>query len=297
MDPTQFAPGAGAPPSAAEPTLLDPNTGLGASEVGGTPIPEAVTPVAGATQPIAGMGAPDAAATPPSTPSTATQPAAPQFAPEQVAQWQQDAQRFAQVRQELQQLAQAQERQRQEAEAERLSQQRIDAIYATARNMEPEAGIEYIRQQEGVERARLRGEVQQIQQQSQQQLYQALQQASAPLYAQHLAKTNGLPAEYAERLAMLPPQQMDAYLPVLLQEYRNAQAIQTQLQQALAQIDQLRRSQQAGTMAAQGVQTGAGAGVSPVPGNPNGNVQPGSPDHLLSLPGVAALFGMRPAGG
>lgn len=286
MDRTSFAPDAGAPAFAADPNAQAAVTGMAASGMGGIPTPEAVTP------PIADMGAPDAAASPSSTTPVPPSPPTPQFTAEQVAQWQRESQQFAQLQQELRQFAADQQRAQAEANAQRESDERVASIYTQAANMEPEAGFAFVRQQTGLEMARLRGEVQRIQQQSQQQMYAAVAQVAAPLYAQELAKKHGLPAEYAERLAMLPPQQMDAFLPVLQREHQQNQQIQQQLQGALAQIDQLKRSQQAGALAGQGVQTGAGAGVSPVSANP-GNVSAGSRDHLLSLPGVAEAFGIR----
>lgn len=199
-------------------------------------------------------------------------------------------QQYEQAMGELRQLAAQAQQDQQEHQARTASQQRIDRIYQVAETMPPEDMARYIRQSEEQERAGLYGQIQQIRQQAQQREYQVAATFAAPLYAQHLAQTNGLPPEAAQRLAMMPPQQMDAYVPALRAEYAQRAQMAQEHQQLLAQIDQLQRGQMANNVSQTGAHTGGGTGV-PTGTNGAAAIEKGSNAHLLSIAGD--LFGVR----
>lgn len=270
------------PLGAAEP-VVDPGT---------TGVPETNAGVAsaevGAGAPATQSGAPATGALPTDAPAQSQTPAQPQIDPTAYQQAMQQAQAYQQLQRELQQLAyQRQVEEAQKAEQSRLAQRR-DAIRAQAMNMAPEDAIAFIDRQFDqilVEQDRTRQE--QINQQ-QQQFMATLTEATRPAYARHLAQANGLPPEYEQRLAMLPPQQMDQYLPVIKQEYEVAKKQREEYQALLAQVDQLRRSTQAQGIANTGAHNVGGVGGQPVVIDTD-KIEKGTPEHLLSLAGE--LFG------
>ncbi len=246
---------------------------------------------------------------PPATPDSPAPPA-PSNEPDYRALYEQAApqvQQYQQMWQQVEQAARQAEQQRQEEAAQAQFRSRRDTIYDTANRMPPEDAFQYIRRNEDQEIANLYNQIGQIRQASQQQAYQAVRQVSGPLYAQHLADTHQLPKEYAQRLAMLPPEQMDGYLPVLKQEYQRSTQQQHQADQRyqdlLQRFDQLSRTQQAQGLMASGAhtvttETSAPAAVVQPMAYPN-TVNPGSAESrnlLMSMdPRVAEMFGYRPA--
>ncbi len=247
---------------------------------------------ADSSAPVETSSTPDAPASTPSTPSAPETPTAPRHDDDPRLQKLQEYERaFA----DLQQMALQAEQQRREQEAERTFQSRRESIYETARNLalSPEDQLAYIRRHEDQEVANLRAEVQRVRQEAEQQKYAAVAQIAGPMYAQNLARQHQLPDEYAQRLAMLPPQQMDHYLPVLVQEYQQRQQQEQRYNEVLQQLDQLRRSQQAGAIAATGAHTVTNA--TPTPSSVQEyQVEAGSRDHLLGLdPRLAAMFGYK----
>lgn len=291
MDSTQFPQGAVAAPPAADPTTQQPGTGLGTGAPGDSQqigIPPGTT---------IQQGAPDAAATPleptgSSSPSSSAAPALP-YTLEQIQQLEARARQFDQVTQELTQLARQQEQSTREQAAATEAENRLNQAYQLAERMEPPEALTFLRNFQTQERARYEGQMRQIRTESEQQAMQMVAQVAAPLYAQDLAKQHGLPPEYAQRLAMLPPQQMDIYVPVLKREHEASLATQNQLKQVLAELDQLKRNGQAQALATSGAHDGGNAGVSPVlPGTNGQGPVPGSREHLLSQPGVARLLGI-----
>lgn len=190
-------------------------------------------------------------------------------------------QQYEQAFNELRQLQEAAQRQAAEQQIRQAAQSRIDMAYQMARDMEPEQALDYVRRVEDQERAGAYAQIQSIQQQAQRQVYEAVSHVAAPLYAQNLARQMGLPQEYAERLAMIPPQQMDTYAPVLKREYDNAQAQDRRYQELLQRFDQLQRSQQAAAINQSGI-----GNVSSTTGVPvsreAGEFVPGSREQLMS---------------
>lgn len=295
MDPVAFtSSGAVAPPSADQPAQIsDPS--LGAGIPSGFPDPTQTAPVA---------ASPDAAALPPlgSTPSP-TAPAASPPEPDYRSLYQQSEQQRQQTEQEAQQLrafqqqfqqalAQA-ETQAQEQERAQAAQSRIDQAQQVAASLAPEDGMAYLRRVYDAELGRERQEKVQIAQQAQVQQQQVIERLTAPLYAQHLARTHGLPAEYADRLATLQDgRQMDAYLPVIKAEHAKAEQAQRERQDLLTQLDQLRRSMQAGQLANSGAHLAPGGGTNPALPQ-GGAVDWREPNSLFRESGVAELLGLR----
>lgn len=276
MDQSQIAPGAVAPQSAAEPNVWGAPPESAAQPFGSNP--PAPEPVQSAPAPEA---APDSAASPQATPAPAP------VIPPEYQQAMEKARQLDQVQAELQRLAADAQRQQAYQQAQQQFQSQRDQIYQVASGMTPEDGHAYIRRQEDQLHAAHLTRMQQIEQQAEQRMMAAVAQVAAPLYAQEIAKKNGLPPEYADRLAMLNPQQMDAYLPVIKREFEAQQATAKQLADLKSQLDQFTRSQQA-SQAAQsptGVATGAGSQPSYGANGPT----PGSREHLMSL--LGPLFG------
>lgn len=241
------------------------------------PLPDAAPPPTaavpfpgqGAGEPPGPQGAPDAAVAPstdagPPTPETAVDwEAAARH--EQAARIQAEQQN-EQVRQMLQQAAlEAQEHQARQASEDRRAQ-----MYQMAQGMDAHSAAEFIRRFEDQERAALHQTVQSVRQQAQQQTYAVAARIAAPLYAQDLARQHGLPPEYAEELAQMPPEYMDRMLPSIKQRAARDQAIRAELQN-------LKRDQQAAQMQATGAYTvGGGTGI---PATASSRVTPGSPDY------------------
>lgn len=195
--------------------------------------------------------------------------------------------------QELQQLAVQQQRTQQEEAFKTEVQQRLEVAYRAAENMEPTQAIEHIKRAEEFERSRLAGRIRETEQQAEQRMMATLAQVTAPLYAQQLAKDNGLPPEYAERLAALNPYQMDQYVPVLKREYESTKSVQDQLKSVLAKLEQYERSNQADQLAENGPTLG-GSGAAPASNRDGSNgLDKSSREYLLSKPGVAEAFGFR----
>jgi hypothetical protein len=216
-------------------------------------------------------------------------------APQQPDPTQAKLQQYEQAFSELQRLAAQAEQQRQEQQVAETFRSRRDQIYENARNLalSPEDQMAYIRRHEDQEMAILQGAVGQIRQQAEQEKFRAVAAVAAPQYAAHLASQHRLPAEYAQRLAMLPPQQMDSYVPVLVQEYQQRAQQEQRYNEVLTQLDQLRRSQQAGVMVASGAHTVTNATPTPA-SNGHYQVEAGSREHLLgSDPRLAAMFGYK----
>lgn len=285
MDQTTFS-GAGTAVTAANPEQQTSPSGGEFQPQGGVP------PVVETTQ-----GAPVTAASPPESNAGQGQSAqASAYSEDDIRRWQQAERERNQIVQELQTLAAQQQRQQEDQRYQSEVQARLQTAYQTAENMEPTQAIEYIRRAEEHERALLAGRIRETEQQYEQRMMQTLAQVTAPLYAQELAKQNGLPPEYAERLAALNPYQMDHYVPVLKREYEQTKAVQDQLKTVLARLEQYERNNQAEQLADSGVHTPGGTGASPAAtGNGNANLDRGSREYLLSKPGVAQLFGLRPA--
>lgn len=194
-------------------------------------------------------------------------------------------QQYEQAFGELRQMVAAAQQQQQEQAAQTAAQARLDSIYRLAETMPPEDAIKFIRQSEDTERANYHRQINEIRQQAQMQVYQTAATFAAPMYADHLGQQHQLPAEYVQRLRMLPPQQMDAYVPVLQAEYAKDLARQRDHQALLAQLDQLQRSQQADAMATSGAHTGGDTGV-PTGTSGAAAVQDGSTTGLLKVPGM-----------
>ncbi len=290
MDPTVLSFGAEPSPSAVSPDPSAPASPPQESSSGPPPVSGEATPAPVAT-------APDTAAPPSSpasagTPTTTPGPAEPDYRAlyEQIApEFQQQKQAFSQI-QQLMALAQQQAA---EEEASRAVQSRVEEAQRFAANLAPEDALAYMRRVTDAELARERQEKAAIAQSMQAQQQQLIERVTAPLYAQHLAETHNLPPEYAKRLAMIPDgRQMDAYLPLLKAEATKAAQDAKERADLLAQLDQLRRSVQAGQLAQNGAHVPGGVGVSPIAGQ-GGSVEAGSTAHLMSIPGVAEFLGLR----
>jgi len=228
---------------------------------------------------------------PTSEPTTPAAPQAPQISEAEFRAARQEAQQFRQLQAELQQLAREQQaRQQQEAEQTRLAQAR-EQIRAQAMNMAPEDAITYIDRQYDQLLADQARQQQMNEQKLQQQFFATLTEATRPAYAHHLAQTHGLPAEYEQRLQMLPPQQMDQYIGVLVQEYQVAKTQQENYQKLMQELDQIRRSQTANGLAASGAHNVGGVNGQSIVIDTD-KVEKGSPEHLLSIAG--GLFGFSP---
>lgn len=200
-------------------------------------------------------------------------------------------QKYEQAFEALQDLAnKAQQKQAEQAMVEGR-QGRIDQYYQMASMMAPEDAFTYLRRMEDVERGNADQAVRAAVEMGQQRMMEAVTSVAGPLFAQDLAKQSGLPAEYAERLAMFHPREMENYVPVLQREWAEKQQTNAQLQWMWSQLDQMNRAQQAGFYAQSGAHT-VGTG-NPVPAAGLAMpFEPGSREHLLSIPGVAqALFG------
>jgi hypothetical protein len=265
MDPTQFSQDG----AVTQPTFADPSQG-GLAQANADP---QVTGDAAGLQDQS--GAPVASETPQS-------PAEPQV--DYLGLWNQAAPRLQQYEQAFGQLqsmmAQAQQ-QAEEQAARTEAQSRIDRIYQLAETMPPEDSLRFIRQSEDQERANLFHQINTIRQRSEQEKWQVASQIAAPLYAVELGKQHQLPQDMIDRLQMMPPQQMDAYVPVLKAELAQRTKQQAEYQALLSQMNQLKLSQQANAMAATGAHNG-GTGGAPLVTNAAGTFEAGSRDHLLS---------------
>lgn len=269
MDRTPYASDAEAAPPAAEPQIDIQETIPGRLSGRSVPAPEFA--------PVVTEPAPDAAA----APAVVEEP---RFDPQAVYAMAEQNRQYQQAMQQLQQLAAQQEAQRQEQETNARFTSQRDAIYQTANQMAPEDAAQFIRRNEDQLHAAYDQRIRQIQEMAQRQMYETVAQVAAPRYASELAKQHGLPAEYAERLAMLPPQQMDAYLPALKREWQDNQKAQGQYQDLLKKFDQLSRSQQAQQIAAGGAHVAGGVGATPLAADGSAPAA-GSREHLLAIAG------------
>lgn len=216
--------------------------------------------------------------------------------PDQLRQLAQQAQIGAQLAEEVQRLGQAQQRQQQVAAAQNEAEARLEQAYQYAERLEPNEAMTYLRNFHRSERARYEGEIERVRSDEQQSARALLERATAPMYAQHLAQSNGLPPQYAQRLSMLSPYDMDTYIPVLVQEYRTAMANEQRYQELVNYFNQFNL----GNLAQQAAQQqpappggSNGSPLPPIPANLQNGIQAGTREHLLSLPGVAAAFGIR----
>jgi hypothetical protein len=243
-----------------------------------------------------GQVAGDQVATQATAPDATAPPQLPADTTDYKALWESNAPKINQYEQafgELRQLMAAAQQEQSERQLRTESQQRIDRVYQVAETMPPEDALRYIRQSEDQERASLHGAINQVRQQGQTQAWQMAAAVAAPLYADDLAQQAGLPREYAQRLrAVGDPRQMDAMLPHLRAEHAQRQEMDRKYQTLVQQFDQLQRSTQAGGLAATGAHTGGGTGV-PTGTNGAAAVHDGSTQDLLSIPGMAEMFGLR----
>lgn len=196
-----------------------------------------------------------------------------------------EAQKFRQLSTEIQQLSvDTQRRQAAFQEEQRLAQIR-ENVRLQASTMAPEDAIAFMDRQAGELINAQRAQRQYEQAQLQQNFHQTIAAATAPNYAHHLAQTNQLGDEYERRLASMGnPYDMDRYLPVIVREAQAAKVQEANYNRVLSELDQLRRSTQANSLAASGAHSvgGAGASASRETGN-----QPvaGTSDHLRQLLG------------
>lgn len=272
---------AAAPPVAAEPVVSPQGTG----PVGGVP---EVNPA------LLGQGAPNAAAMPtvPGATTAPVSPAAPgTTAPDPAMQAIiQKAQAHDRLVEELRQLDEHQKQQRQQQQLVEQRNTRLQQAQTYAQNLTPEEGIAHMAR---VAQELVNQENAVLMQQAQQreaQMSQSFAQLAVPLYVAEIGAKLGLRAEYQERLKQLPPNLVDQYLPMVLQEQRAADEMNAKFLQMQNQLAQLGLSQQAGQLAATGVHQPSAPGGSPVPANP-GTVVAGTRDHLLQQPGFARLMG------
>lgn len=227
--------------------------------------------------------------------------AAAPFDPHEVAQARAKAQAFDQMAPQvqkyeqafeaLQDLAQKAQAKQAEIEMQQGRQGRVDQYYQMAAMMAPEDGYTYLRKMEDIERQQADQTVRQAVEMGQQRMMEAVTSVAGPLFAQDLVRENGLPPEYAQRLASLHPRDMETYVPLLQREYAEKQQTQAQLQWMAGQLDQMNRAQQATWYAASGAHT-VGTGYTVPAAGLAMPFEPGSREHLLSIPGVAQmLFG------
>jgi len=130
---------------------------------------------------------------------------------------------------------------------------RRERIYATAREMDPQSGMEFISR----EMATLNNDAlrlaEQVEQQAQQRSQAEREAIATPLYARHLVQAAGLPEEYEQRLlAFGNPNAMYAQMPHIVADYQRTKALQDQ-------IDQIGRTAQANGLVRQGAGMVGGA--------------------------------------
>lgn len=217
----------------------------------------AVTPAPAGSPAGAPAGQPPAAAfTPPGqggTPTPVEQPTetedqrALREAREEAARARQQAQQLQGTLGQVEQWAQAQQAQQRRAQAQQEFDQQHDAIWAAAQNMGTEDAFRYAREQTRRLTQELQRRNDEIAAGAEQRVQQVARQFATPLWAQEVARREGLPPEAVPRLlAFRDPEVMQEQARYLAEDFKRQQTLQQQ-------IDQLARSQQARGYQAQGV--------------------------------------------
>jgi hypothetical protein len=274
-------------PSPVQPSAFDPQTAAPAPTAfpGLVPQSMAVNP---APEPAPVVSAPVPGSEPPAP--VAAQP--PAIDPRAYEEGQRAKRQLEELQNQIRtEFAAAQARQEQEQAQNQLKSQR-EQIYQNASTLyadDPVKAMEYIRRNEDTVLAQALGRVEQVRQQMTQQTQAMLMQVAAPLYAQDLARQHNLLPEYAQQLASYPPQMIDQMLPMVKQAQAQEIARKSEIEQMRAQLEQFTRSTQAAAVQQTGAHELSGTGASPVPPT-TGQIEPGSLDHLMSIPGFAELI-------
>ncbi len=266
--------------------------------------PAAAEPVVspqGQSPAVEPTGAAPVAATSPSSPTApvttpVAAPPSPSISEQEFAESRRKAEQFDQLVNELRSLENQKRTQEAEQRRSQEVQSRLEMAFTTAQNLAPEDSMSYLRRVVENEVAQLHQERQRVAQEVQAQYMAAMEQMSAPVYAAKLAGDHKLPPEYAQRLMMIPPREMDRYVPILKAEAEAAAKAQREYQAVLDQLEQLRRSQQAGEIASTGAHTVSEGSMTPPGGGSGSSLPKGTIEHLLSLPGMARIAGVRTGG-